>query len=171
MVLGPQPWYQVPLLVRPATYQAGVSASFLQLSSSSVSGNLFQIFHGKLQVVCLLFFNIKKYIFILKHFQLILAVLGLSCSLQDLVLWLRIKPVPPALGAQSLSHWTTRLLVLNQHLLSEETSFNISREDYTFSQFLFALECIYGSLLKRTSEYRILGWSSFFSPTCSTQET
>ena len=44
MVLGPQPWYQVPLLIRPATYQAGVSASSL----SSVSGNLFQIFHGKL---------------------------------------------------------------------------------------------------------------------------
>ena len=48
MVLGPQPWYQVPLVFRPDTYQAGVSASFLRLSSSSVSWNLFQIFHGKL---------------------------------------------------------------------------------------------------------------------------
>ena len=37
-----------------------------------------------------------------------LAVLGLSCSIWDLVLCPGIKPRPPALGAQSLSHWTTR---------------------------------------------------------------
>ena len=33
---------------------------------------------------------------------------NLSCSLGDLVPWPRIEPRPPALGAQSLSHWTTR---------------------------------------------------------------
>ena len=31
-----------------------------------------------------------------------------SCSMWDLVPWPRIKPKPPALGAQRLSHWTTR---------------------------------------------------------------
>ena len=33
---------------------------------------------------------------------------GLSYSMQDLVPWPEIKPSPPALGMQSLSHWTTR---------------------------------------------------------------
>ena len=33
---------------------------------------------------------------------------GLSCSMWDLVSCSGIKPRPPALGAQSLSHWTTR---------------------------------------------------------------
>ena len=32
----------------------------------------------------------------------------LNCSLWDLVPWPGIEPRPPALGAQSLSHWTTR---------------------------------------------------------------
>ena len=31
----------------------------------------------------------------------------LSCSMWDLIPWPRIKPRSPALGAQSLSHWTT----------------------------------------------------------------
>ena len=33
---------------------------------------------------------------------------GLSCSLWDLLPRQRLEPRPPALGAQSLSHWTTR---------------------------------------------------------------
>ena len=37
-----------------------------------------------------------------------LFVLGLSCGIWELVPWPGIKPRPPALGAQSLSHWTTR---------------------------------------------------------------
>ena len=44
-----------------------------------------------------------------------LAALGLSCGTQDLscdmwdlVPWPGMKPRPPALGAWSLSHWTTR---------------------------------------------------------------
>ena len=32
----------------------------------------------------------------------------LSCGMWDLVPWPGIEPGPPALGAQSLSHWTTR---------------------------------------------------------------
>ena len=32
----------------------------------------------------------------------------LSCSIQDLVSQPGIKPGPPALGAWSLTHWTTR---------------------------------------------------------------
>ena len=37
-----------------------------------------------------------------------LAVLGLSCGMQDLVPWPGIKPRPPALGTWSPKHWTTR---------------------------------------------------------------
>lgn len=37
-----------------------------------------------------------------------LAVLDLSCGMQDLSSWTRTEARPPALGAQSLSHWTTR---------------------------------------------------------------
>ena len=37
-----------------------------------------------------------------------LAVLGLSCNMWDLVPWAGIEAGSPALGAQSLSHWTTR---------------------------------------------------------------
>ena len=33
---------------------------------------------------------------------------ALSCSMCDLVPWSGIEPGPPVLGAQSLSHWTTR---------------------------------------------------------------
>ena len=32
----------------------------------------------------------------------------LRCNMWALVPWLGIEPRPPALGAQSLSHWTTR---------------------------------------------------------------
>ena len=54
-----------------------------------------------------------------------LAVLSLSCSIYrifscgmwDLVPWPGIEPGPPALGARSLSHWTTReVLVLSKIL-------------------------------------------------------
>ena len=37
-----------------------------------------------------------------------LAVLDLSCGMQDLSSPTRTEARPPALGAQSLSHWTTR---------------------------------------------------------------
>ena len=36
------------------------------------------------------------------------SVQTLSCSTWDLVLWPRIEPEPPALGAWSLRHWTAR---------------------------------------------------------------
>ena len=36
------------------------------------------------------------------------SVRTLSCGIWDLVPWPGIKPKPPALGARSLSHWTTR---------------------------------------------------------------
>ena len=36
------------------------------------------------------------------------SIRTLSCGMWDVVLWLGIEPRPPALGAWSLSHWTTR---------------------------------------------------------------
>ena len=41
-----------------------------------------------------------------------LAALGLSCSMWDLVPWPGNEPGPPALGAQRLSHRTTREIPL-----------------------------------------------------------
>ena len=35
-------------------------------------------------------------------------IFDVPCSVWDLVPWPRIEPRPPALGAQSLNHWTTR---------------------------------------------------------------
>ena len=42
----------------------------------------------------------------------------LSCGMWDLVPWPEIEPGPPALGAWSLSHWTTREVPLIFVLLS-----------------------------------------------------
>ena len=45
-----------------------------------------------------------------------------SCGMRDLDLWPRTEPWPPALGAQSLSHWTTREaqdLSLLEHIKSQ----------------------------------------------------
>ena len=41
-----------------------------------------------------------------------LAALGLSCCMWDLAPCPGIEPRPPALGVQSLSHWTTREILL-----------------------------------------------------------
>ena len=51
------------------------------------------------------FFSFKYFIY--------LAVPGLRCSMWDLVPQPGIKPGPPALGAESLSHWTTREVPAN----------------------------------------------------------
>ena len=48
------------------------------------------------------------YLFILLH-QLFVVAHGIfSCGMWDLVPWPGIEPRPPALGVQTLSHWTTR---------------------------------------------------------------
>ena len=51
----------------------------------------------------------------------------LRCSMWDLVPWLGMKPRPPALGAQSASHWTTSEVpypVLTQFTKSDLCSWN-----------------------------------------------
>ena len=55
-----------------------------------------------------IFFFIVSLFIYLFIFIFYLAALGLSCSMRDLVPWPGIEPGPPALGAQSPSHWTTR---------------------------------------------------------------
>ena len=49
-----------------------------------------------------------NYLFIWLCWVLVAACRTFSCSMWDLVPWPGIKLGPPALGAQSLSHWTTR---------------------------------------------------------------
>ena len=46
--------------------------------------------------------------FLKKYLNIYLAMPGLSCSMWDLVPWPGIEPGSPALGAWSISHWTTR---------------------------------------------------------------
>ena len=46
--------------------------------------------------------------------------LGLSCGTWDLVSWPGIEPRPPALGAQSLSHWSLRITLLMRELRISE---------------------------------------------------
>ena len=58
------------------------------------------------------FFNIKIYLAALclscGTGGLHCLTYDLCCSMRDLVPWPGIEPGPPALGAQSLTHWTTR---------------------------------------------------------------
>ena len=52
--------------------------------------------------------NIYFYVFIWLHRVLIVACRLFSCGMWNLVSWPGIETAPPALGAQSLIHWTTR---------------------------------------------------------------
>ena len=61
-----------------------------------------QRYHVIWAIAIMCFLVLITYVFIY------LTVLGLSCSMWDLVPWPGIEPVPPPLGAWSLSHWTTR---------------------------------------------------------------
>ena len=76
------------------------------------------IYHNS--ILCFL----KKYLFIY------LAVLGLSCSMQTFscgvchVPWPGIEPRLPALGARSLSYWTTREVSIHSLLIE------LSRQEY-----------------------------------------
>ena len=67
----------------------------------------FQILIPKILVIFLAFIFIL-YLFIWVHWVLAAACRSFSWSMWDLVYWPEIKPGPPALGVQSLTHWTTR---------------------------------------------------------------
>ena len=75
---------------------------------------IFFFFFYHIKVLCWYFFNFPK-IFFFQYLFAYLAVLGLSCGryvgssfLTRNQIWPGIRPWPPALGAWSLSHWTTR---------------------------------------------------------------
>ena len=94
------------------------------LSQSSIDGHLGS-FHVlavvnsaavNIEVCVFFFFNVKNfYLFVWLSWVLVLACgifeiwcgmwTLLSCDMWDLVPWPGIKPRPPVLGAQSLSHW------------------------------------------------------------------
>ena len=56
-------------------------------------------------VVC--YSELLDYMVVVISVHVYMTVPGLSCGLWDLVPWSGIKPGPPALGVQNLSHWTT----------------------------------------------------------------
>ena len=47
------------------------------------------------------------------YFKIYLAVPGLSCGMQDLIPRPGIEPGPPALGAWSLGHWSSREVLVD----------------------------------------------------------
>ena len=59
---------------------------------------------GMIPCACLGFILVAFFFFNIYY----LAAPGLSCSMWDLVPWPGVASRPPALGAWSLSHWTTR---------------------------------------------------------------
>ena len=68
----------------------------------------FHFHYGRKEVNSNLNTNECLHFSIAKFISFFLAVLGLSCGMWDLVPRPGIKPRPPALVVQSLSHWTTR---------------------------------------------------------------
>ena len=74
-------------------------------------------------------FSVSLSLFLNIYFYF-LAVLDLSCGLQDLVTWPELEPRPPAMGAWSHSHWTTREVFLS-------LSLNFSKSIYQTTSLLF----------------------------------
>ena len=113
--------------------------------------------------VSLISLFLKKYLFI---YLVYLAALGLSCSIWDLpcgmwalscgmwdlVPWPRIEPGPPALGVQSLNHWTTREVPCLWFLSAKSCSFHcIDLSLPWLNLFLGIFDAVW------------MGWFSFFS--------
>ena len=63
------------------------------------------------------FFFFKDYLLLF-----ILSSQGLSCNMWDLVPWPGVEPRPPALGAWSLSHWSTREVPWKSFSMQENPS-------------------------------------------------
>ena len=74
--------------------------------------------------ITFIFFREREKAFFFLNFTFLLAP-GLGCIMWDLVPWAGIKPRPPALGAQSLSYWTTRevcrVAVKTRHLITSHS--------------------------------------------------
>ena len=108
---------------------------------------------------CLFFFNI--YLFIWLHRILVATSKIFTCVMQtltysmwDLVPWPGFEPGPPALGAQSLSHWTSR---------------KVPRETFKVMEIFSALYLnggyqVYSGLLTRRQS---VSWTQDLSPLCT----
>ena len=78
-----------------------------QLSQNSIIWPLPPSLASSSKITNLIAINCLYMYFFLFNTYFYLAMPGLSYSMWDLVPWPRIEPRPLALGAQSLSHWTT----------------------------------------------------------------
>ena len=76
------------------------------------------------------------FFFLIVIYFIYLAVPGLSGSMWDLVPRLVIKPSPPALGAQSLSHWTTREVPIGSIILNPDECIPIGIITTVFIQYV-----------------------------------
>ena len=105
------------------------------------------ISYKRCQITFIFFQGKGKGIFFF-NFTFLLAP-GLGCIMWDLVPWAGIKPRPPALGAQSLSYWTTRevcrVAVKTRHLITSH-SFPLHRHPTGGLEFFTNLPGHYQSL-------------------------
>ena len=92
------------LMIKARSYIGGQKAVTLRMCSPSRS-RLPEFYRTTITTTC----RIREEFLFLKIFiYLFGCAWSLSCSVWDLVPWPRIEPRTPALGAWSLSHWTTR---------------------------------------------------------------
>ena len=61
------------------------------------------------------------HIYIWLYLVLVVACGIFSCSMQDLLPWPWIEPKAPDLGAQNLSHWTTKEVPGTDRLFGHQT--------------------------------------------------
>ena len=76
------------------------------LSTNHETKSILALFFVVVVVVCV--FYIYLFIWLCQVLFVAFRIFTLHRGIWDLVPWPEIKPRPPALGVQSLSHWTTR---------------------------------------------------------------
>ena len=101
-------WYLIVVLILICT-------SLIMSSVEHLFMCLLAIYLSSLDKYVFCLFKKKLYIWLCWVF--VEAYRIFSCSMWDLVLWPGIKPKPYALGAWSLTHWTTRDVPVHLFLL------------------------------------------------------
>ena len=81
-----------------------------------------------------------------------LTAAGLTCSMQDLFPWPGIEPRPPALGAQSLSHWTTTLFLKIGFCTHTHTRLYSSSTQFLVQEATLSEECWQTSMCPKTTD-------------------
>ena len=90
-------------------------------------------------------------------FKIYFSVLGLGCGLYDLVSGLGIEPVPPCIGSQSLSHWTTRKVPTCKCFLSVRISYPYWSPFQVSAAFYLLCSCFCDNDLMGSALFEVTG--------------